>query len=1719
MSKKKNAELNFTAADDASKSVAQNSTQAAKILYLGDVSVSLNTGAASVKLDVPPFSDLNLSLSYSGLAAKYKAPFRLPNGVNLMGIPFVYKSSNSGYALNLNGQDYYLDGEYQSVLTNGELYKSGLKYQTSKQILFEDCRKFSAIPSIEIYDKSGAKRLTTYYYRLQVYDNEGGCLYYYFDKDGFCFAMTNKYFTSGAKSNYKYITLLNYDKADPSNVFYSYLKSIVDSDGKTLTISYESKIITFTYPVNASGESYKFYIQTNSSEIILGHSLDSTNDYQLAIKTNKDLLQVVTESVYQKQGANKGLAMNKQYYFAYDNVSNPNFVTSFKIIDGQKTSNLIETKYQYGGDRESQFSYGFDHAYDAPIILATEPAYTTKVTNGVNVVTHFYNKLSQELKTETKSLNDELISIVYNVYPKGIVYNKSTGTNTFLANYMSPIEEITVYYDKDSSLKIVPAAVAKKVSSYGDYENILFNQSYPIIAFGGMKPSKGKEINLPEYSAKIPAIIELITEYNYDRFVTPIKTMRIDHSIDQVEVGIIQLTEDGLNIARVTPLMTKISGDKTEELKVTEYTYYNDNETYPNCNYFNNASIKSEREFYVDEQDQQITTDYTYNCKYKEGSKKYETLEVNTVVTVNSKEIVPSKSTTEFQINGLAIEKIGPTKLVTRINYNVSEQLIALQDPAGIREVRTYDYVNRLYKAETFNKDESANYLSECQSYDFIGQVLYKKERCLKDSGVSTFIVKQTNYDYKKGGRASETFDSNGNRQELTYDSYRGFIQKKTNYLKNKQGKLDYFGDAEYTYSIGSFENEIKNAFAIRTEIIGGEKGQKTVEKGINEDTIYEKITWKDGNLKSKVINDYSLSGILKSTKNYIQGNSNLESEMELKSNQNYTYDFLGRVGSSLQEFFEGKGNAMYSSKMELEYDHWNPELEVLRKYKTQAGSISTYKKHFNVLGNEIAKSYNLADKEFKTHVSYNADEEIVQNVDFNKNVENSIYDGSSGLLNSKDFKNSSGNLEDTISTSYNPFAQIIKQLSSGHFGVEESFNIIGKPKTLKFTTPTSFGNQLEAKIEYDDKNRVEQFTNAQGLRLNFIYLASGEVEKVQFFGSDNKGIGSIENEYYPFELNRPLSASKLKKSELKFKTDQLTFAEMRNFSYDNEGRMKGESSDNGIYSNSTSYIYNNQDQVIGKDLLVIKSGTSNKYKQVEERYTYNERNQLSSGIVSDLLGKTKIVQSYIYDDFGNISEEKKVISGDAVETIETKFTYNEVNQLIKKDEIVNLGKNEKKCTTVNFSYDSNGNVVREDISKNDGDNQSIEYVYNSQNVLSSVTNKNGTFEYTYYPTGQRAMKRKGDLAIRYSYDLSGNLCNSVLMNLEKDGKALKEDSYFANLRFIRSKSDQSEELQVGLMRLNTSNFTSVAKPNKSTEYQTQSVSDYGEVSEEDVSINNELGFMQYPFVFGSAHYDLETGLQYMQSRYYSPHDKRFLGQDNDDYENIPNRYIYALSNPIMNFDQDGHFSWQNAVASVIAVAATIAGIVLAPATAGSSTAMAAEIDVMIATSVTAIESTTAAFVVDSTALAVEGVKALNMTRQIAGNVLLGAGMEGSMNSFKQSIKTNEDFSWGSFGKAFGAGAVSGGVGGTVKGSGVKGVRKVFGTLSKAKAKVVNLAIYTTADVASHVTDTAIGNAVGISDDSLLKSASNGFGMGLVVGSMSVNKSFSTRVRRERLFY
>ena len=173
-----------------------------------------------------------------------------------------------------------------------------------------------------------------------------------------------------------------------------------------------------------------------------------------------------------------------------------------------------------------------------------------------------------------------------------------------------------------------------------------------------------------------------------------------------------------------------------------------------------------------------------------------------------------------------------------------------------------------------------------------------------------------------------------------------------------------------------------------------------------------------------------------------------------------------------------------------------------------------------------------------------------------------------------------------------------------------------------------------------------------------------------------------------------------------------------------------------------------------------------------------------------------------------------------------------------------------------------------------------VSYTYNESGIRTSKT-VNG-IPTTYRLSGDKVtFEQTGSDTIYYVYDTQGQLISMILNNVE-----------YAYLR-------NAQNDIVGL--INSAGVQVVS----------YTYSTWGEVLSITGTLASTVG-QQNPYRYRGYRYDSETGLYYLQSRYYNPQWGRFLNAD--DGQDVgagilgSNLYIYCANNPVNMIDYTGEF-------------------------------------------------------------------------------------------------------------------------------------------------------------------------------------------------------------------
>ena len=362
-----------------------------------------------------------------------------------------------------------------------------------------------------------------------------------------------------------------------------------------------------------------------------------------------------------------------------------------------------------------------------------------------------------------------------------------------------------------------------------------------------------------------------------------------------------------------------------------------------------------------------------------------------------------------------------------------------------------------------------------------------------------------------------------------------------------------------------------------------------------------------------------------------------------------------------------------------------------------------------------------------------------------------------------------------------------------------------------------------------------------------------------------------------------------------------------------NSNLLGMESSENFKYR----YVYDDRNNITVVQAVSYDADGNAVYTPIEE-YTYDALNQLTR---VDYLTQNKRVV-YTYDSGGNIKEEKiyTVDSNGTVTLSDTKaYVYGDTNwkdklttyegQAITYD---NIGNPLTYRDGFTFTW-SNGRQLQS-LTK---DGKTVNYTYDDSGMRLSKT-VDGV-EYTYlYIDGLLVQETRGEMILDYSYDSNGNLS----MGAQRDNLN-DTPSYFYYA--LNSRGDV-----IGLYKPNGDLFA------KYTYDVWGNVLSITNANGNPVADNN-IAKIQ-PFRYSSYYFDGESGLYYIQSRYYDPVTHRFINADDIEYLGIDgtplsyNLFAYCYNNPVNQFDIGGNWPSLKTIfkvaVTVVAVAAVTAAVV-----------------------------------------------------------------------------------------------------------------------------------------------------------------------------------------------
>ena len=640
--------------------------------------------------------------------------------------------------------------------------------------------------------------------------------------------------------------------------------------------------------------------------------------------------------------------------------------------------------------------------------------------------------------------------------------------------------------------------------------------------------------------------------------------------------------------------------------------------------------------------------------------------------------------------------------------------------------------------------------------------------------------------------------------------------------------------------------------------------------------------------------------------------------------------------GNCLENYYDGKGNLIKSKEYNKENSTLSRVSNITYDEKGNSRKINNLMRDKD--GNYPQEITNfLPGTDLISTIKYPNKQEFIYGYDFNTLLLTEIASDANGQNNSTKYTYFSNNLVSLshhgttfdyildyknriISTKINQ-AEYFNQEFIDHYNGDNIIN--GQKNTINYANGYSLTTLINNKgniisktsnenetilFEYDDKNNLTKvYISDNSEILNFGYnLESditlnehiyGDISIKEEISYDSNGRPYLVNETFKGNLNTTKITYDEKKKNQILKVETNDYEAY--FNYDSLGRIK------------ESELKNKDNLLINETFEYLRYG-ENSIDLVKEHNIYIGNN------INDLY-------QYEYDLSQNITLLKN-------NNFEVRYKYDELNRLIRED-------NSYLNKTITYQYDGGGNILYKREYKLDLNEKissspetTTSYRYNLKGNKDQLINFNGkdiTYDVMSNPLtiGEHNLSwdKRGRLIgygenISYTYGLNGVRTSKII-------NGIKTDYYVLNNKIYAEKSSNHEIIYHYLFnKLIGFTYNTVEYI-----YERNILGDIVKIYQKDnlalvaeyyydaygnheilEKTDNQIGHIN-PFRYRGYYYDNETGLYYLNSRYYSPLFGRFISLDKlsilDETKsqlNGLNLYMYCYDNPIMYVDPSG---------------------------------------------------------------------------------------------------------------------------------------------------------------------------------------------------------------------
>lgn len=850
----------------------------------------------------------------------------------------------------------------------------------------------------------------------------------------------------------------------------------------------------------------------------------------------------------------------------------------------------------------------------------------------------------------------------------------------------------------------------------------------------------------------------------------------------------------------------------------------------------------------------------------------------------------------------------GKSKVLARYSYDEKDDLIGAEDSVGNAE--HYAYNHHLIAKRT---------LKSGYSFYFKWDGTTSKARCIQNWGDKINGKPTYNYTFQwdvenkrvavtdtRGGIALHQFNERG-LPSYTRDQEGGETREEYDALGNLTKVTDASGNVErFYYSADNLLQSAVNKSGSKQDFIRDSQGNITQvidplgqswKRKYNPHGQVSSQTNPNGESTQYQYNSMGLVNTitdpLKRQWHYVW--DNIGRLLAIKNPQGqhtrYTYSEFGELqritwpdGQKTDYRYDANGNCTAIKQPDGKVEQFTySKLGLLTQHKDSAGRITRYQynglsqvvRRVDPTGQSLDYQYdgerNLIgltnEKAEQYQLTYDLNEQLVQEVGFDGRVQRYAYNSVGHLLSSEDYSVDGKTLLNQIAYTRDIDGRLLKQIDGRKNDLLNEFKYDVSGRLLSAKNP-----QRKLQWRYDKVGRVIEDHQDQHVTTHS-YDAAGQ--------RNGTRLPNGEQVDYHYDVSGAFSG-------LDYKGQRV--AEIQR---DAMGRELQRSLSNAL---TTEHRYDPQGRLVAQRTGKVDSDKP--FKAISQRrYQYNKEGQLSQ-IDDQIRGATKYhydaldrltqvegpnPEAFVHDPAGNILSSSGSNSSDNENTSSAPQAD---SPQVKGNRLAFFG-------DTHYQYDHLGNRV----GQARGKNQSIKstYRYNALNQLTDVMHNNVHTHYIYDPLGRRIAKRNAQNRTDFLW-LEDVLLSETTKSQQEESAHEKtylfEPGSFKPLAFV----ENEEIYHYHLDHLGT--------PQEITNAQGEvvwavSFKAYGNLA---VAYRNQV---ENNLRFQGQYFDVESGLHYNRFRYYDPSCGRFINQDPVGILGGLNSYQY-VTNPTQWIDPFG---------------------------------------------------------------------------------------------------------------------------------------------------------------------------------------------------------------------